>query len=381
MNFKSVNLETVTNNLDYRRKPLNDRERVALSKNKLYPYCGANNILDYIDEYIFDEATPILCVAEDGGDWSKGKKCCYIMNEKCWVNNHVHVLTMKNDIDVRYVYYYLNHSDLTKYITGSTRGKLTKSALSKINIFLPSMEIQQKIADTLDLASELIEKRKEQIAEMDKLIQSVFYEMFGDPNKLSKECKINLKRVATITTGNTPSRKELKNYGNHMEWIKTDNMSFDSLYPSRAAEYLSEIGVNKARIADKKSILMTCIAGSKKSIGKVVLLDRAVAFNQQINAITMNDKINVKYLFYTLKFSKIRLEDFANDSMKKMITKSKLENFEINNVGMEKQLKFASIVEEIESQKKIMEESLHEMENNFNALMQKAFRGELFPEE
>lgn len=253
--------------------------------------------------------------------------------------------------------------------------------LKKIKINLPNLEIQNKIANTLELASELIEKRKEQIAEMDKLIQSVFYEIFGDPNKLSKEWKVNLKEVANITTGNTPSRKELENYGNHMEWIKTDNMTFDSLYPSRAAEYLSEIGVNKARIADKESILMTCIAGSKKSIGKVVLLDRAVAFNQQINAITVNGNIHVKYLFYILKFSKVRLEDFANDSMKKMITKSKLETFEINNVDMKRQLEFTSIVEEIESQKKVMEESLHEMENNFNALMQKAFRGDLFPEE
>ncbi|GEB29896.1 Type I restriction-modification system, specificity subunit S [Enterococcus casseliflavus] len=285
-------------------------------------------------------------------------------------------------LERNYLYYALQTINYKKVAEKAVKGStLNKAKLKKIMIPLPSFQAQQKIADTLDLASEIIEKRKEQIAEMDKLIQSVFYEIFGDPNKLSKEWKVNLKEVANITTGNTPSRKELENYGNHMEWIKTDNMTFDSLYPSRAAEYLSEIGVNKARIADKESILMTCIAGSKKSIGKVVLLDRAVAFNQQINAITVNGNIHVKYLFYILKFSKVRLEDFANDSMKKMITKSKLETFEINNVDMKRQLEFTSIVEEIESQKKVMEESLHEMENNFNALMQKAFRGDLFPEE
>lgn len=307
-----------------------------------------------------------------------------ISNTRCCIGRGLASISPKSEfLDIKYLYYLMHTKKkiLNNQATGSTFKAINKKSLSDLEVPLPNLMLQKKIASSLDLASELIEKRKEQIAEMDKLIQSVFYEMFGDPNRLSKEWKVNLKSIANITTGNTPSRKELENYGNHMEWIKTDNMTFDSLYPSRAAEYLSEVGVNKARIADKESILMTCIAGSKKSIGKVVLLDRAVAFNQQINAITVNGNIHVKYLFYILKFSKVRLEDFANDSMKKMITKSKLETFEINNVDMKRQLEFTSIVEEIESQKKVMEESLHEMENNFSALMQKAFRGELFPEE
>lgn len=58
-----------------------------------------------------------------------------------------------------------------------------------------------------------------------------------------------------------------------------------------------------------------------------------------------------------------------------------IKNLSIKVASIELQNKFASIIEEIEAQKKAMEESLHEMENNFNALMQKAFRGELFPEE
>ena len=58
-----------------------------------------------------------------------------------------------------------------------------------------------------------------------------------------------------------------------------------------------------------------------------------------------------------------------------------MQNYQFKKPPIELQNKFASVVEEIESQKKVMKESLHEMENNFNALMQKAFRGELFPEE
>ncbi|MCH1975818.1 restriction endonuclease subunit S [Enterococcus hirae] len=62
--------------------------------------------------------------------------------------------------------------------TGATIPHIQKSELLSLKLDLPTIETQKKIADTLDLASELIENRKEQIAEMDKLIQSVFYEMF-----------------------------------------------------------------------------------------------------------------------------------------------------------------------------------------------------------
>ena len=65
-------IDQITENLDNLRKPLNSIERNKISKKKLYPYYGANNLMDYVDEYIFDEE--ILCVAEDGGNWGYTEK-------------------------------------------------------------------------------------------------------------------------------------------------------------------------------------------------------------------------------------------------------------------------------------------------------------------
>ena len=85
-----VKFKNITINLDNKIKPLNSSDRAKISIKKLYPYCGANNIMDYVDEYLFDEE--ILCIAEDGGKWGQNEGCSYIMNEKCWVNNHAHVI-------------------------------------------------------------------------------------------------------------------------------------------------------------------------------------------------------------------------------------------------------------------------------------------------
>ncbi|MPM35117.1 hypothetical protein SDC9_81707 [bioreactor metagenome] len=292
------------------------------------------------------------------------------------------IIPDRNIIDINYFYYYLK--SIKKKVVSEGRGvaqnNINLTMLKNISVPIPSINTQQKISITLDLTSKLIEKRKEQLTEMDRLIQSVFYEMFGDPNKTLPNNQIKLKDISKISTGNTPPRSESHNYGTYIEWIKTDNIISNSLYPTTADEYLSEEGMKKGRTVGENSILITCIAGSKKSIGKVVLMDRKVAFNQQINAITVNEETNSKYIYYALKFSKLRLEDYANDSMKKMINKSKLENFFIAKADLEKQNIFTDIAEQIEAQKRVMEESLKEMENNFNALMQKAFHDELFPD-
>ena len=141
--MKKYRIDEITENLDNLRKPLNSIQRSRISQKKLYPYYGANSLIDYVDEYIFDEE--ILCVAEDGGSWGYKEKCTYIVNEKCWVNNHAHVLRAKDNLNIAYLSYYLNYNDLNSHITGTTRGKLTKSALSNIEILLPELEKQNII--------------------------------------------------------------------------------------------------------------------------------------------------------------------------------------------------------------------------------------------
>ncbi|AIQ63043.1 hypothetical protein PSTEL_07945 [Paenibacillus stellifer] len=102
---KRVKLGDITNNLDSKRIPLNERERNKMKREGGYPYIGANGVLSYVDKYIFDET--ILCIAEDGGSWGYNQQCAFIVDERCWVNNHAHVLTAKKDISLKFLMYYL----------------------------------------------------------------------------------------------------------------------------------------------------------------------------------------------------------------------------------------------------------------------------------
>jgi len=176
-----IELKEIVSNHDNRRKALNAVERGNKKTNPQYPYYGANGIVDFIDEYIFDEE--LLCIAEDGGNWGYKQNCSYIVNGKYWVNNHVHVLKPKKNIEIKYLMYYLNYTDLTSYITGTTRGKLTRTALDKIQINLPELEIQREIVIILDKINNLIEKNKKRIIYLEELVKSRFIEMFLENKK------------------------------------------------------------------------------------------------------------------------------------------------------------------------------------------------------
>ena len=108
-------LLTVCNVLDNKRVPLNDEQRTS----GIYPYCGANGIVDYIDRYIFDE--DLILIAEDGGNFDQyeTRPITYWMSGKYWVNNHAHVLKAKNEYNKRYIFYQLEHKDITDYIVGA----------------------------------------------------------------------------------------------------------------------------------------------------------------------------------------------------------------------------------------------------------------------
>ncbi|WRD00703.1 restriction endonuclease subunit S [Helicobacter pylori] len=134
-----------------------DNRRIPIAKNKrnsgIYPYYGANGIQDYIDSYIFDG--DFVLVGEDGSvinkdntpvvNWASGK---------IWVNNHAHVLQTKNELKLKFLYFYLQTIDVS-YCVAGTPPKINQENLKKITIPIPPLEIQQEIVKILDQFSAL----------------------------------------------------------------------------------------------------------------------------------------------------------------------------------------------------------------------------------
>ena len=143
-NANTVSFETAFTIRDDLRKPINDSVRSEMHENAMYPYYGANGQVDTINQYLMD--CTALCLAEDCGAYGAGEASSYIVSGKCWVNNHAHVIIPKECCDLHYANAFFKILDMTPYVSGSTRLKLTQGKMKEIPVVLPSIGEQMKFA-------------------------------------------------------------------------------------------------------------------------------------------------------------------------------------------------------------------------------------------
>ena len=149
---EEVRLGDVAENLDNTRIPLTKSSR----KKGAYPYYGASGIVDYVDNYIFDDY--LLLISEDGANLkSRQTPIAFTAKGKFWVNNHVHVLKFTNKSTHKLVEMFLDKADLSSYITGTAQPKLNQENLNNIKIPLPPLETQQKIVSQIQEIEQKIE--------------------------------------------------------------------------------------------------------------------------------------------------------------------------------------------------------------------------------
>lgn len=133
--------------LDSKRKPVTKRDRVGGQ----YPYYGATGILDHVESYIFDEK--LILIGEDGAKWGAGENTAFSAEGKYWVNNHAHVIRPhRQTVLDNWLIYFLNHSDLSEYVTGLTVPKLNQAKLCEIRVPVAPLPEQHRIVAILDEA-------------------------------------------------------------------------------------------------------------------------------------------------------------------------------------------------------------------------------------
>lgn len=318
--------------------------------------------------------------------WNLVGKCCWIpkLDYSATAGGFISILRANDELlDKRYLYHWFNSSKTQQLARSFGRQTTNISNMDlgrclDIKIPLPLLPEQRRIASILDKVGELRQKRQQAIENLDQLLQATFIDMFGDPVSNPKGWELfKLSDLGHIATGNTPSREQTENYGNYIEWIKSDNLNNEEDFATTSTEYLSEIGSKKARIVPKGSILVTCIAGSFNCIGNLAIVDRQVAFNQQINSITPNDKTVLEFLYYLMKISKPIIQSASTNSMKGMINKSKFSDVKLPVPPKDKQVQFVDLFNKITRLKELNNLYCDQSENLFKSLQNQAFNGTL----
>jgi type I restriction enzyme S subunit len=363
-------LSEVVDFLDSKRKPITQKDRVPGP----YPYYGANGQQDSVADYIFDE--PLVLLAEDGGHFGDADKTiAYQVEGKCWVNNHAHVLRPKKDVDIRYICRHLERYDVTPFITGSTRGKLTKTAANNIPIALPPLEEQRRIAAILDKADGVRRKRKEAIRLTEELLRSTFLEMFGDPVTNPKGWEIvKIENIIELVSGQVDPRESP--YSNMLH-VGGDNIESGTGEISGCKTPAELSLISGKYLFRKGDILYSKI---RPYLNKVSLPDFDGVCSADIYPIRVNHSCVTPIYMTSILRSKGFLEYAEKHSTRTNIPKinrKALLSFECPLPPLGLQNQFTNSANKILKIKDHEKTGVDKANNLFNSLLQRAFRGEL----
>ncbi len=257
---------------------------------------------------------------------------------------------------------------------------INKTQFSDFEVLIhKNIEIQNKIVEVLDKAQYLIDKKIEQIDLLDELVKSRFIEMFGNVISNTKHWKMKqLKDIAILKSGGTPSRKEPKYFQGEIPWITTVSLGKNIIDKNDAVEFITQEAIEKSstKLIESNSLLF----GMRVGVGKISINKIPMCTNQDIVAITKIDEN--EYNLICLKKIIENYSDYFNNQKRgatiQGIKSETLKNIDIPILPIELQNEFAVFVEKIDSIKAAAEKSLEQLNDNFNSLMQKAFKGELF---
>lgn len=172
--WKEKRLSEVVDFLDNMRKPIEASER----KPGPYAYYGASGIVDYVDDYIFDEE--LILLSEDGANIvDRNYRVCFLARGKYWVNNHAHVMKAKKGNINAFICEQLESFDYRKYNTGSAQPKLNREVCNGLKLQIPSLPEQRKITTFLSTIDEIIATTEAEVSAWEERKKGVMQKLFS----------------------------------------------------------------------------------------------------------------------------------------------------------------------------------------------------------
>ena len=277
----------------------------------------------------------------------------------------VKILIPQNFLDAKFLLYYLQWYQVPS-LGYSRHYKLLK----EITIPVPPLSQQQSIVAELDNINNLINIKKAQLDEYDKLAQSIFYEMFGDPIDNPKKWEVKkLGDEFDVSSGGTPSTKNPEYWdGGDISWIGS-NMCQNKVITNNDGKFITQKGLehSNAKLYSKGTVLVALVGAT---IGKVALLQIETTTNQNIAGINVsaNKQYVPFFVFYVIQSLYCLFENVGEGKFK-MANLSFVRSLPIINPPLSLQQSFAEKIEAIEHQKELVKQSLNEVKTLFDSRM------------
>ncbi|EKS4343890.1 restriction endonuclease subunit S [Clostridium sporogenes] len=292
----------------------------------------------------------------------------------------------------KYINYYFNTKCFKIKLPKITKKSVNQASFSvndlkNLYVYIPSLERQKKVANVLDKAQSLIDKRKVQIEALDELVKSRFIEMFGEPKNNPNSYEMVpfdkvIKYIGDIGSNgaNSTISANLKMTDTEDYALMVRTLNFTSNDFENNVKYVSKEVYEffkKSKIFGGELIFNKIGSAGINFI--MPYLNKPVSLGLNQIMVRTNEMINMVFLHNLLntEYGKHQINRRVQGAVTKSITKGAIKEIPILLPPIELQKQFADFVKQVDKLKFEMEKSLRELEDNFNSLMQRAFKGEV----
>lgn len=344
-------------------KSIPSSDIVDTFSNGLFPCYGGNGLRGYVNKYTYDGRYPII--------GRVGALCgnVHLAEGKFYPTEHALVMSLKNGDNPYFIKYLLLSLGLNSFAKGVAQPVLSAGTLSRISVPIPPLQEQEKIVAELDLLTEIIDKQKQQLKELDTLAQSIFYDMFGNPVQNDREwAQKTIGDLCTLKSGNSSANNSEEG---DLPYVKVGDMNIPENNP-----FITTSSTFVNRDENKKNIL---------PIGTIVFPKRGGAIytnKKRITAVEICCDLNImgvipskailsSYLYHY--FLSIDFGELCNGAAIPQLNNIDIAPLPIGIPPLELQESFAKKIQSIESQKQSINRSIAESQKLFDYTMDKYF--------
>lgn len=331
-----------------------------------YPIYGAAGYLGNVDFY--HQEKPYVAIVKDGAGIGRTT----LHPAKSSVIGTMQYLLPKDNVLPEYLYYVVRHMHLEKYFTGATIPHIYFRDYKNEKFNLDSLDKQAEIVEILGKAELIILKRRQHLAELDKLIKARFVELFGDINANDREWNVQpLGELCTIVRGGSPRPIE-KYLGGDIPWIKIgDATDGESIYLYSTKEHITQAGVSKSRMV-KSGSLIFANCGVSLGFARIITFDGCI-HDGWLAMENIDERLDKVFLLQSLNQMTEHFRRIAPAGTQPNLNTAIMKDYKQIIPPLELQKEFIAFVAQTDKSKVVVQKALDEAQLLFDSLMQKYF--------
>ena len=371
------------------RKPISDE--IRCTQQGTYPYYGPTKIQDYIDTYEQDGSFALI--GEDGDHFLKYKSqsMTQLVDGKCTVNNHAHIIEGTKTASREWFYYYFMHRDIYSYLSrqGAGRYKLNKASLEKIYVLIPPSEEQNKIVQILSTWDQAILATEKLLENSQQQKKALMQQLLTGKKRLLDEAGVSfseewkeypLGNLGNTFTGLTGKTKE--DFGSGVPYITYMNIFKNNRIDINQVDYVivtEDENQNSVRYGD---IFFTTSSETAEEVGmSSVLLEEVERL--YLNSFCFGFRLNnfkillPQFAAYILRSSNIRkqISILGQGATRYNLSKNQLMKLILRLPTIAEQKKIAEVLFTADQEIEILQKKLECLKQKKKALMQQLLTG------